>query len=66
MKFIKLTKIYSTGNFTDIYLNVEEIESFQKEKTDRYTLLFTKGGNAFEFKETPEKIIKLIESAKEI
>lgn len=66
MRLIKLTKIYGNGDFTEIYLNIEEIESFQNAKTGHYTILFTKGGNAFEFKETLEEIIKLIESAKEI
>ena len=66
MRLIKLTKICGVDDFTEIYLNVEEIESFQKSKTGHYTILFTKGGNAFEFKETLDEIIKLIESAKEI
>ena len=68
MRLIKLTKIVGLNNveFIETHLNVEEIESFQKEKTNHYTLLFTKGGNAFEFKETLEEIIKLIENAKEI
>ena len=33
MRFIKLTEIYITNEFVDRYLNVDEIESFKKEKT---------------------------------
>lgn len=66
MRFIKLTEIYSTDEFVDRYLNVDEIESFKEEKTDNYTMLFTQRGNVFEFKETPKEIIELIRQAKEI
>ena len=66
MRLIKLTKVYGLDDFEDIYLNVDEIGSFQKEKTDNYTMLSTKNSRVFEFKETPEEIIKLIESSKEI
>ena len=66
MRVIKLTKIYSIDDLEDIYLNVDEIGSFQKEKTDSYTMLFTKHGNVFEFKETPEQIMQFIKQAEEI
>ena len=32
MRLIKLTKVYGLDDFEDIYLNVDEIGSFQKEK----------------------------------
>ena len=66
MRLIKLAEIYSADEFRDIYLNVNEIESFRKEKTDGYTILFTKCSRVFEFKETPEEIMQLIEQAEEI
>ena len=66
MRLIKLTEIYSTDEFMDRYLNVDEIESFRKEKTDNYTMLFTKCSRVFEFNETPEEIIQLIKQAEEI
>lgn len=47
MKFIKLTKIYSTDDFADIYLNVEEIESFQKEKNRSLHATVHKGWQRF-------------------
>jgi hypothetical protein len=61
-----LTEIYRTDEFVNIYLNVDEIEGFSKEKTDDYTMLSTKCSRVFEFKETPEEIIELIKNAKEI
>lgn len=67
MRFIKLTEIYSADEFMDRYLNVDEIESFREGKTDNYTMLSTKSNRRiFEFKETPEQIIKLIENTEEI
>ena len=66
MRLIKLTEIYSTDEFMDRYLNVDEIESFRKEKTDNYTMLSTKYSRVFEFKETPEEIIELIKQTEEI
>lgn len=67
MRMIKLTETYRTGEVLDRYLNVDEIETFIEGKTDNYTMLSTKSNRRiFEFKETPEEIIKLIESAKEI
>lgn len=67
MRLIKLTELYRAGEFLDRYLNVDEIETFREGKTDNYTMLSTKSNRRiFEFKETPEEIIKLIESAKEI
>lgn len=66
MRLIKLTEIYSADEFMDRYLNVDEIESFRKEKTDNYTMLSTKHSRVFEFKETPEEIIQLIKQAEEI
>ena len=66
MRLIKLTEIYRTDEFVNIYLNVDEIEGFSKEKTDDYTMLSTKCRRVFEFKETPEEIIELIKQAEEI
>ena len=67
MRLIKLTEIYRAGEFLDRYLNVDEIETFREGKTDNYTMLSTKSNRRiFEFKETPEEIIQLIEQAKEI
>lgn len=66
MRVIKLTKIYSIDDLEDIYLNVDEIGIFQKEKTDNYTMVFTKHSrNSFEVKETPKEIIELIKQAEE-
>lgn len=66
MRLIKLTEIYITNEFVDRYLNVDEIGSFQKEKTDNYTMLFVKHDIVCEVKETPEEIIQLIKQAEEI
>ena len=67
MRMIKLTEIYRAGEFLDRYLNVDEIETFREGKTGNYTMLSTKRNRrVFEFKETPEEIIQLIEQAKEI
>lgn len=67
MRLIKLTEIYSADEFMDRYLNVDEIESFRKEKIDNYTMLSTKSNRrVFSFKETPEQIIQLIKQAEEI
>lgn len=67
MRLIKLTETYRTGEVLDRYLNVDEIETFREGKTDNYTMLSTKSNRRiFEFKETPEEIIQLIEQAKEI
>ena len=67
MRLIKLTKVYGLDDFEDIYLNVDEIGSFQKEKTDNYTMLFVKHNRIlYEFKETPEEIIELINKSEEI
>ncbi|WP_171331972.1 hypothetical protein [Enterococcus cecorum] len=67
MRLIKLTKVYGLDDFEDIYLNVDEIGSFQKEKTDNYTILFVKHNRIlYEFKETPEEIIELIKNSEEI
>ena len=67
MRLIKLTKVYGLEDFEDIYLNVDEIGSFQKEKTDNYTMLFVKHNRIlYEFKETPEEIIELIKNSEEI
>lgn len=66
MRLIKLTEIYSADEFMDRYLNVDEIESFRKEKIDNYTLLSTKYSRVFSFKETPEQIIQLIKQAEDI
>lgn len=67
MRLIKLTKVYGLDDFEDIYLNVDEIGSFQKEKTDNYTMLFVKHNRIlYEFKETPEEIIELINNSEEI
>lgn len=67
MRSIKLTKVYGLDDFEDIYLNVDEIGSFQKEKTDNYTMLFVKHNRIlYEFKETPEEIIELIKNSEEI
>lgn len=67
MRVIKLTKIYSIDDLEDIYLNVDEIGIFQKEKTDNYTMLSTKSNRRiFEVKETPKEIIELIKQAEEI
>lgn len=67
MRLIKLTKVYGLDDFEDIYLNVDEIGSFQKEKTDIYTMLFVKHNRIlYEFKETPEEIIELIKNSEEI
>lgn len=66
MKLIKLTEIYRTNEFVDRYLNVDEIGSFKKEKTNNYTMLFVKHDIVCEVKETPEEIIELIKQAKEI
>lgn len=67
MRLIKLTKVYGLDDFEDIYLNVDEIGSFQKEKTDNYTMLFVKHNRIlYEFKETPEEIIELIKNSEEI
>ena len=67
MRLIKLTKVYCLDDFEDIYLNVDEIGSFQKEKTDNYTMLFVKHNRIlYEFKETPEEIIELIKNSEEI
>ena len=67
MRLIKLTETYRAGEFLDRYLNVDEIETFREGKTDNYTMLSTKSNRRiFEFKETPEEIIQLIEQAKEI
>ena len=67
MRLIKLTKVYGLDDFEDIYLNVDEIGSFQKEKTDNYTMLFVKRNRIlYEFKETPEEIIELIKNSEEI
>ena len=67
MRLIKLTKVDGLDDFEDIYLNVDEIGSFQKEKTDNYTMLFVKHNRIlYEFKETPEEIIELIKNSEEI
>ena len=67
MRLIKLTKIYGLDDFEDIYLNVDEIGSFQKEKTDKYTMLFVKHNRIlYEVKETPKEIIQLIKQAEKI
>lgn len=66
MRLIKLKEIYITDEFVDRYLNVDEIGSFRKEKTDNYTMLFVKHDIVCEVKETPEEIIQLIKQAKEI
>lgn len=67
MRLIKLTKVYGLDDFEDIYLNVDEIGSFQKEKTDNCTMLFVKHNRIlYEFKETPEEIIELIKNSEEI
>ena len=67
MRLIKLTKVYGLDDFNEIYLNVDEIGSFQKEKTDNYTMLFVKHNRIlYEFIETPEEIIQLIKQAEEI
>lgn len=67
MRLIKLTKVYCLDDFNEIYLNVDEIGSFQKEKTDNYTMLFVKYNRIlYEFIETPEEIIQLIKQAEEI
>ena len=67
MRLIKLTKVYGLDDLEDIYLNVDEIGSFQKEKTDNYTMLFVKHNRIlYEFKETPEEIIELIKNSEEI
>ena len=67
MRLIKLTKVYGLDDFEDIYLNVDEIGSFQKEKTDNYTMLFVKHNRIlYEFKETTEEIIELIKNSEEI
>ena len=66
MRLIKLTKIYGLDDFEDIYLNVDEIGSFQKEKTDKYTMLFVKHDIVCEVKETPKEIIQLIKQAEKI
>lgn len=66
MRLIKLTEIYRTNEFVDRYLNVDEIGSFKKGKTDNYTMLFVKHDIVCEVKETPEEIIQLIKQAEEI
>lgn len=66
MRLIKLKEIYRTDEFVDIYLNVDEIGRFRKEKTDNYTMLFVKHDIVCEVKETPEEIIELIKQAEEI
>lgn len=67
MRLIKLTETYRAGEFLNRYLNVDEIETFREGKTDNYTMLSTKSNRRiFEFKETPEEIIHLIEQAEEI
>ena len=67
MRVIKLTKVYGLDDFENIYLNVDEIGSFQKEKTDSYTMLFVKHVRVFyEVKETPDEIMQLIKQAEEI
>lgn len=66
MRFIKLTEVIGINRNFERYLNVDEIGSFQKEKTDNYTMLFVKHDIVCEVKETPEEIIQLIEQAEEI
>lgn len=67
MRLIKLTETYRAGEVLDRYLNVDEIETFREGRTDNYTMLSTKSNRRiFEFKETPEQIMLLIEQAKEI
>ena len=63
MRFIKLTRVYSINDFVDIYLNVDEIGVIQEEKTDDYTIIFTKHDIVCEVKETPEEILKKIANA---
>lgn len=66
MRLIKLTKVYGLDDFKEIYLNVDEIGSFQKEKTDNYTMLFVKHNRIlYELIETPEEIMQLIKQAEE-
>ena len=68
MRLIKLTAISGMNDveFTETHLNVDEIESFVETKKSNHTILLTKHGHDFLFKETPEEIIKLIEQAEEI
>lgn len=68
MRLIKLTEItgIDVSEVDNRYLNVDELGSLKKEKTDNYTMLITKHGRIFEFKETPEEIIELIKNAEEI
>ena len=68
MRLIKLTEIVGLNNveFIETHLNVDEIESFRESKKGNHTILLTKHGNDFEFKESPEQIIQLIKQAEEI
>ncbi|MCJ0570761.1 hypothetical protein MMJ61_00895 [Enterococcus cecorum] len=65
MKIIKLTEVKRThGNF-ERYFNVDKIENFKRMTASTYLYMST-SSSAFEVVETPEEIIELIESAKEI
>ena len=68
MRFIKLTEICGMDDveFIETHLNVDEIENFVESKKGNQTILLTKQGNDFLFKETPEEIVELIKQAEEI
>ncbi|CAI3498619.1 hypothetical protein [Enterococcus cecorum] len=65
MKLIKLTEVTKYhGNF-ERYFNVDKIENFKRMTASTYLYMSTSSA-AYEVVETPEEIIELIESAKEI
>ena len=64
MQFVELTEIIGEQEKKH-WFNAESIQNMQKQ--DDYTVLFMSTSNAgFKIKESPEQIIELINSTKEI
>lgn len=65
MRIIKLTEVIGKNRNFERYFNVDKIENFKRMTASTYLYMST-SSSAYEVVETPEEIIELIESAKEI
>ena len=65
MRLIKLTEVIAINRNFERYFNVDKIENFKRMTASTYLYMST-SSSAYEVVETPEEIIELIESAKEI